>query len=138
PSFRSALAPILRDFLDLTNDAYPEFKYSEWKRINYPQRRALSTRLRGALEKHGAFFSGFYTPVRSFVLERVRTNLMDTADTLPERIDDLLPQAIAELKAEHQGPGQSGMLKHLLLLPAVSAGFVATSFQSRFRIVCDP
>jgi hypothetical protein len=135
---KADLVPIFRDFVELTGRRLTEFKHGEFKRLDYRARRKLALRLRDALTTHGAFVAGFYTPVRSLVLERVREKLMDEAEELPEDHEALCEQAAAELKAEHAGPGQAGAIQKLLWLPVVGIANLLASLDSGYKIFCDP
>ena len=137
-SLKASLGPILQDFVKLTGQSLNEFKHSEFKRLAYRERRKLALRLRDALQAHGAFVGGFYTPVRAFVLEHVRFNLMGDAEEIPEQHQDLYDKAADELRAAHKGPGQSGVISKLLWLPVVGVANLLASFGCGYRIIYDP
>lgn len=138
PSLKAAVDPILRDFVRLTGQSLGEFKHSEFKRLDYRDRRKLALRLRDALTAHGAFVAGFYTPVRPFVMERVRYKLMDDAEEIPEDHQALYEEAARQLRAEHKGPGQSGVIGKILTLPVGGVANLLAAFDSGFKIILDP
>ncbi len=137
PGLKADLGPILRDFVALTGLA--EFKHHDgFKTLDYRDRRRLALRLRSALTARGAFIAGFYTPARSFVFERVRINLMGEAEEIPEDGDELYETAVGELKAELSGPGQSGAIWRLLMLPLMAVANLLASLGCGYKIICDP
>jgi hypothetical protein len=133
------VAPIFKDYATLVAQSVREFKHTDFKRLDYRDRRRLALRLRDVLTLHGAFIAGFFTPVRSFVLEHVRTSLMfDGATQLPEDHQALVDKAVQELRAEHKGPGQSAIISKLLHLAAGGVANLLASFDAGFRVFCDP
>jgi hypothetical protein len=138
-ALKAAIAPIFADYAALTAQGVSEFKHTAFKRLDYKDRRRLAQRLRDALTSHGAFIAGFFTPVRPFVLEHVRTNLMfDGITELPEDHQALVDEAIRELLAQHKGPGQSGVISKLLSLAVGGVANMLASFEAGFKIICDP
>jgi len=136
---KANLDPIFRDFVKLTGQSLTEFKHTEFKRLDYRERRKLALRLRDALMAHGAFVAGFYTQARSFVFERVRIKLMDEADEIPEDGDGLYEEAARELRAElQQGPGESGIIWRVLWRPVIAVANLLSSLGCGYKIVCDP
>lgn len=137
-SLCAALKSVHADFVGLAGEALPEIKHSVFKRIPYPARRGLALRIRDTLVAHGAFIAGFYAPVTAFVLERVRVNLLGEAEELPEDYQALYDAAVRELKAEHQGPGQSGVIGALLELAVVGIANLLASLECGFTVIYDP
>jgi hypothetical protein len=138
PRLQELVAPVVQDFVASTGEEARELKHNLWKRLDYRVRRKLALRLRGALEGCGGFVAGFYTTVRAAVLEDVRTNLLGRAEALPEDDESLCAEAMADLRAEPKGPGESKAIKRLLSLPCLSVAHFLGSFGGSFRIVCDP
>ena len=71
----SAVAPVFEEYRRLTSAGQREIKHTEFKRLAYRDRRRLAVKIRDAFKAHGAFVNVFYSPLRSFVLEHVRTRL---------------------------------------------------------------
>jgi len=138
PALKAALEPIFQEFARLTGQQPDEFKYADWRRLSYRDRRRLALHLRDSLVERGCFIAGFFTPVRAFVLERVRTELLGKARELPADIQPLYEEAVRKLKAKPKGPGQSSLLKTLMALPCMGSGYFLSSLDAGFRILCDP
>lgn len=137
-SLKAELKPVFEKYKALTSPSEIEFKYSEFRRLEYSQRHHLALQIKNVLVKHGVAIGGFYTPLRAFVLEKVRFNLMDDATEIPADFNDLYISAVDELRGMFHGPGQSGILKNLLTLPFQAFSFFITSLNSAFRVVYDP
>jgi hypothetical protein len=86
----------------------------------------------------GGFVAAFYTTTRGIIMERVRTNVMDQTESVPEDHARLYDLARAELLAEFQGAGQSELIERLLLLPFSAIANLITSFDCTFRVRYDP
>jgi hypothetical protein len=69
----------------------------------------------------------------------VRTNLfVDDKTEIPADHAALYAAAEAELIAEAQGPGQSGLIAKLLTLPVSGLANLLASFDSEFTLIYDP
>lgn len=90
------------------------------------------------LEEQGGFVSGFYTPTRGFVMESVRTRLLDTAEEVPQDHQVLYEAAKQELTSNFQGNGQADLITNLILMPVASIKFLLGSFDCSYRIHYDP
>jgi hypothetical protein len=90
------------------------------------------------LGAHGGFVAAFYSSTRGIVMERVRTNIMDEAEAVPQDHVDLYAQARMELLDEFRGVGQSELVKKLLLLPFSGLWNFLGSFNCSFRVRYDP
>ena len=71
----------------MTSAGQREIKHTEFKRLAYRDRRRLAMKIRNAFKAHGVFINVFYSPLRSFVLEHMRTRLFldeqrETRDSL--------------------------------------------------------
>ena len=96
-------------------------------------------RIRDAFKAHGVFINVFYSPLRSFVLERVRTRLfLDEQREIPVDFKALYEEAAEHLKTEALGPGQSGLIQKLLLLPISGVANMLATFGSSFTVIYDP
>jgi hypothetical protein len=135
---KSAFEPLFRDYRTLTSPGQSEFKHAVFKTIEFPARRRLALRMRDVLARHGCFVTGFYTPLRSFVLERVRLNVSDTMDAVPADHADLYAAATAELRAELPGPGAAGVLARFMSYPVGAVSNMLAFFDCRFRLYFDP
>jgi hypothetical protein len=136
---RTTIAPIFEQYRQLTAAGQREFKHTEFKRLVYRDRRRLAAKLRDAFKAHGVFFNVFYTPLRSFVLEHVRTQLFfGRQREIPNDFASLYDAAAQELRAEARGPGQSGLIKKLLLLPVSGIANLLATLGSKFTLVYDP
>ena len=113
---KSAIAPVFEEYRRLTSAGQREIK-----RLAYRDRRRLAMKIRDAFKAHGAFINVFYSPLRSFVLEHVRTRLFfEGKREIPAEFKGLYSEAAEHLKTEREGPGQSGLIEKLLLLPIVA------------------
>jgi hypothetical protein len=116
-----------------------EFKHGEFKRLEYRQRRRLAFHLRDIFKRHGAFIAGFCTPVRPFVLERVRSDLfLHDKEELPVDCASLYREAETKLRMEATGPGHSGLISGLLHLAVGGVANMLASVGSKFTVVYDP
>jgi hypothetical protein len=135
----SDLGVVLREYQQLVAGA-TEFKHSEFKRLELRPRRRIALALRDALLPHGCFIGGFYTPVRSYVLEQVRTTLLlgRSGDEIPDDLSVVYPQAVKDLKACRDGPGDSDIISRLLQVPMASVGNLLASLSCPFEVIYDP
>ncbi len=123
---------------------HKEFKHTEFKRIPFRPRLSLARSIHDILHAHGGFISAFYTPTRSFLMERARVNLVlaGRAASLPthdpERLRDLLQEAASEVRAERTGPGMSAILTGLLHTPVSALLNFAQAIDIRLALVYDP
>lgn len=136
---KSAIAPAFEEYRRLTSAGQREIKYTEFKRLAYRDRRRLAKTIRSAFKTHGAFINIFYSPLRSFVLEHTRTQLFfDGKREIPAHFTALYGEAVEHLKSEAKGPGQSGLIKKLLLLPIAAVANMLAAFGSPFTLIYDP
>jgi hypothetical protein len=129
---------LLARYRRLTSPGAQEFKSTDFRHIAYAKRKSLAFAIRTLLQEHGGFVAGFYTPLRAFVLERVRTNLLDEADALPDPVTIEYGKAESQLKAEMRGPGQAGVVSKLLYLPIGGIANLLASLECDFTVVYDP
>lgn len=131
------LRPLREELAALTG--LKELKHSAVRRLEPAVRRDTATRLRDALGKHGAFVAGFFTPVRAFVLEAVRTQLyFDGIPELPDDPTELALQAASELRRALDGPAASSIIGQLLQVPVAGVTSFLGAFDCPFRIHYDP
>ncbi|HLB86118.1 MAG TPA: hypothetical protein VJK29_00550 [Terriglobales bacterium] len=74
-----------------------------------------------AIKSGGGFVEGYYTPAESFILERVREEMMDKMDAVPEDYSDIRAQMAKRTREQWDGPGQSDVISQLLLFQYSSA-----------------
>jgi hypothetical protein len=115
-----------------------EFKHTEFKRIPFKERWELARRIRDVLRGHGGFVSTFYTPANSYLLERLRTDLLDEAEAVPGEHKALLERKSEEIRAAWTGPGQSDIIKQLLHTPVSALLHFGKALDLTFRIIYDP
>ena len=138
-AMKSAVAPVFEEYRRLTSAGQREIKHTEFKRLAYRDRRRLAMKIRDAFKAHGVFINVFYSPLRSFVLEHVRTRLFDDGKReIPADFKALYDEAAEHLKTEREGPGQSGLIKKLLLLPIGAVANMLATFESSFTVIYDP
>ena len=136
---KSAVAPVFEEYRRLTSAGQRELKHTEFKRIAYRDRRRLAVKIRDAFKAHGAFINVFYSPLRSVVLEHVRTRLfVDGKREIPADFKVLYSEAAEHLKTEREGPGQSELIKKLLMLPISAVANMLATFGSSFTVIYDP
>jgi hypothetical protein len=138
-ALKAAIAPVFHEYCRLTSVGQREIKHTEFKRLPYRDRCRLAMKIRAVFKAHGVFINVFYTPLRSFVLEQMRTRLFfDEQREVPADFKALYDEAARDLQAEAQGPGQSGLIKKLLLLPIGGVANMLATFESQFTVVYDP
>jgi hypothetical protein len=138
PRLKEAVNPIFQEYKALTQASAQEFKHSEYKRIDFARRKDLAARLADAMKKHGAFIGGFYTSLTAFVLERVRFDIVDLADTVPENCEEQYRHAVETLGGGEKGPGNYVILSRLLELPVTAVASMLSEFDCTFRVIYDP
>ena len=134
--------PIFKQYCELLVPQR-EFKHSEFKRIDFEARHVLAKELHDVLAAHGGFLSAFYTPVHSFLAERVRVNMLLARQERaipadPERLSELIQVAAEELKAERTGPGLSAAISDLLHTPISALLHFADFIDIRLKVIYDP
>jgi hypothetical protein len=140
PTVAAELVAVFREYERLVAGA-SEFKHSDFKRIEVKPRRKIALALRDILLPRGCFVGGFYSPVRSYVLEQVRTNLVlndSGVEEVPDDLTVLFAEAAKELKALRDGPGESSMITRLLQVPMAGVGNMLASLGCAFEVIYDP
>jgi hypothetical protein len=122
----------------LTGEPPRELKSTSLARLPLDFRIRFTRELVSALIATGGFVAGFYSTTRGIVMERVRTNLLDEMDRVPEEHSALYDAARIELLTEFKGVGQSRLIKQLLLHPFSALSNLLASFDCTFRIRYDP
>ena len=137
-TLKRSASVLLAEYRSLTSPGQAEFKSGVFRTIPHRQRRTLASSFARLLATHGGFVAGFYTPVRSYVLERVRGNILDEAIELPDALGALFDDAQTELLSEMNGPGQAGAVAKLLQLPVGAVANMLAALGCDFHIVYDP
>jgi hypothetical protein len=136
--FERDTKPIFERYNRLLSGREEEFKHTSFKRIAFPARLELATRIAKAIERADGFVAGFYTPGEGMLLEQVRTAVMEDRDELPPDTSDLYAKAIQELRETYGGrPGQSGILTTLLHLCVSGFAHMLGSLGAPFKIYYD-
>lgn len=138
PQFKVALDPIFQEYRNLTQINAREFKHSEFRRIDFPHKKDLAVRLHEQMRRHGAFIGGFYTTVKAFVLERVRFDVLEQVDAVPEDYEELYQRAVESLGDGEKGPGNYAVLSRLMDLPVTAVACMLSEFDCTFRVIYDP
>jgi hypothetical protein len=115
-----------------------EIKFTVLRTLPLQFRLRFTRELVSALIETGGFVSGFYTPTQGMIMERVRVNLLDERDEVPEDHAALYSVAQAELLAQFRGVGQSELITLLLTLPFAAVTNFLKSFDCVFRVRYDP
>ena len=139
---QKATTPIFERYCELLVPQ-GEFKHTEFKRIDVKSRLSLAKRIHDVLHAHGGFISTFYTPTHSFLMERVRVNLVLAGGNAslpndPACLRHLVKDAAAEVKAERTGPGMSAILTQLLQTPVSTLLNFAEAIDISLKVVYDP
>lgn len=136
---KMAVAPIFADYQRITALNPSEFKHADFRSVEWRDRRRIALRLANALTTHGAFIAGFYTTSRDFVLECIRTDLLETDAEVPEEFGRLWEDVAARRRAEFtSAAGHSRAIADLLVLPIAAVVNLLASFECRYRVVYDP
>ena len=141
-SLQKLLAPALdsygREVARATGVFPGELKFSTLRQLPIRFRVAFTKVLVRSLVETGGFISGFYTSTRGMVMERVRTNLLDESDAVPNTHEDLYASARTELLGQFRGVGQAELIKRLMLTPVASIISFLRSFDCVFEVRYDP
>lgn len=136
------LDPVLQQYnrkiLELSGAAPAEVKFTALRTLPLRFQARFAQEITRALESQGGFVSGFFTPTRGFIMERVRTGLDDGVAEVPHDHQVLYDTARQKLVAELGGPGQADLITGLIGLPISAIKFMLGSFDCTFRIQYDP
>jgi hypothetical protein len=142
PDLQISMTPLIdaykRQTAEVTGESPRELKSTLLARLPVEFRLFFTEELVLALKATGGFVAAFYSTTRGIIMERVRTNVMDDADSVPDEHARLYDVARGELLAKFQGVGQSELIERLLLLPFSAIANLLTSFQCTFRVRYDP
>lgn len=132
-----ALVPVQERFRQLSGAS--EIKHSEFRRFDYGDQHRIAAQVRDILARHGAAIAGFFTPVRAYVLERIRSiELLGKADAIPPDHEALYKAAVAKLEQDFQGPGRSAAIGSLLHHPVGCLAHFLAYLECRFELIYDP
>jgi hypothetical protein len=135
---RTACQPIFERYREIVGARETEFKYGEFRRIVYTDRRDLAARIAKVLRDTGSFVAGFFTPTEPYILEQVRWDLLGEADALPDAPQGLYAAAADRLRAKEKGPGNATLIANLLDLPVQAVANLLSAFGCRYRTIYDP
>lgn len=135
---KEEMKPIFERYKELLVPELKELKHTEFKRIPFADRWPLAKRIRDVIHAHGGFISAFYTPANSFLLERLRVDLLDEAEAVPLEHKDLLVKKSEEVRADWTGPGQSHIISMLLHTPLSGLLHFGKALDLKYRVVYDP
>lgn len=138
-ALKRTMVPVFEDYRRHTSLGQREFKHTEFKRLAYRDRRRLSVKIRDSLKANGGFINVFYSPLRSFVMEHVRSRLFHEGHrAIPADFGALYAQAVKDLEAQAKGPGQSDLIEKLLLLPIGGVANMLATLRCPFTVIYDP
>lgn len=137
------LRPLVQEYgrrMRVINGRDPdEIKFTALRNLLPPRFRLRFTReLVRSLTETGGFVAGFYSSTRGVIMERVRTDLLDGHETVPNDHLGLYNAARGELLMQFRGAGQSRLITQLLLSPFAAFSALLGSFDCRFRVEYDP
>lgn len=132
------LRPVLEEYRAAIGDGNAELKATVFARLDLIQRRSLASRIAAELEKHGGFVAAFFTPVRSYVLEHVRTALLGVQDSVPPNHLDLYQAAVKKIRNTSAGPGQSTIILELLWKAVGCTATTLASLGCPYEVTYDP
>lgn len=142
PQLQAALEPLVlgykRHVRQVTGQEPREIKYSVLRTLPLNFRMRFARELVRSLTELGGFVAGFYSSMHGTIMERVRVNLLDNADAVPDDHAALFDTARAELLAQFQGVGQANLITRLLLTPVSGFAALLRSFDCTFRVRYDP
>jgi hypothetical protein len=118
-----------------------ELKSSSFRRLGPRMRRRFGLRLRDLIEEIHGFIIAEYSEVRGFVLESIRSDLLDQAATdLPQNYDELYMARTKELSdlIRQEKAGQSPTLRKLIELPTSALAFYLVPKTNSYEVLLDP
>jgi len=115
-----------------------EIKYAVLRTLPLSFRMRFARELVHALIETGGFVAAFYSSTRGTIMERVRTNLPENAESVPDDHHALFDIARTQLLAQFQGVGQAELITRLLLTPFAAFSAMLLSFDCTFRVRYDP
>lgn len=142
PRLKELMAPSIEEYRrrvrETSGSAPKEVKFTVLRTLPRGFRLSFTRELVKSLVETGGFVAGFYCSTLGIVMERVRTNLIDEADRVPDDSSALYDVARSELLAQFAGVGQSGLLNTLLMKPLAGIWSLLGSYENVFRVRYDP
>jgi len=139
---KAMLQPLVHDYGRRVHQASgqqpAEIKYSVLRTLPLPFKLRFARELVHTLVETGGFVAAFYSSTRGTIMERVRTNLPEHLDAVPDDHAALFAAAKAELLTQFQGVGQAELITRLLLTPFSALSAMLRSFDCTFRVCYDP
>jgi hypothetical protein len=139
-------AHLLREFqnavtTELREEPPKELKSVLLRRLAAPVRRRLWLKLRQFMLNSESFVLADFTPVRGFVLEKIRSDLArEGQERLPDEWQPLYEQRKTEILelAKQGGVGQTVVLEWLLGTTTASVAYYLRNRASKYRVYFDP
>lgn len=132
------LRPVLDQYRRAADGA-SEIKSTQFARLPIDQRRNMAAEIAGELQRRGGFVAAFYTPVRAYVLEKVRTNLLFEKQTsVPIEHGDLFRAAAKSILSSFMPPGKSVLITELLLKAVGCTATTLASLRCPYEFTYDP
>jgi hypothetical protein len=118
-----------------------EIKSVVFRRLKLKNRRRIAMLARGIMVRLGTFFLTEFCQVRGFILESVRSDLLEKGDSrIPKKWDSLYQAKREELSraVKEQKLGQSSLLQKLIETPTASLAYFLTKRAEWYELVIDP
>jgi hypothetical protein len=126
---------------DLGETPPVEIKSVVFRRLELKHRRRIALLARGLMLRLGAFFLTEFCNVRGFILESLRSDLLEKGDSqIPEKWDSLYQAKREELSrtVKQQKLGQSLLLRKLIETPTASLAYFLAQRAEWYDLVVDP
>lgn len=145
-SFKQGMVALFGEFQlaaeqSLLEVSPPEIKSTIFRRMPLPVRRRFAFKIRDLLLKTNSFFLSEYSPVRGFVIESIRSDLVAQGqEELPSDITGLYNRRRQELvnSVRREGAGQSPILRNLIALPSSALAHYLARRTESFTVILDP
>jgi hypothetical protein len=145
-AFEFAYKSLLAEFqnavrADLGSNAPAELKSSTFRKLCIDSRRRMALKLRNVMSALNCFFLAEYSEVQGFLLEEIRSDLIESgARELPLDWKPLYEakrnKVIADIQAKQLG--QSPLLERLIALPSAALGHYLAFRAEHYEVCLDP
>lgn len=126
---------------DLKETPPNEIKSTTFRRLELKNRRKIALLARGLILRLGGFFLTEFCQVRGFILESVRSDLLEAGKSeMPKDWQPLYDAKHKELSdlVKNQKLGQSPLLQRLIETPTASLGHFLAERAEWYELVIDP
>lgn len=141
-AFANALDDVIGQYSDTARsnlgETPSEIKFSTLQRLPEETRFELCAQIANSLRESRAFIAGFFTSSKGHLTERVREDILNTANTLPSDDDDIFETHLERLRKDYTGPRQADLISNLLFLPVMAIATFLGQFNCSFQILYDP